>query len=543
MALIAVLALRRWPFVLVGFNAAALTFSGNHNRPPPTVPADGVKVLQSVLDAKQHCNVPDDHKANHLSLAHDINVDNAEQMHRAWRQRFVCMAGCSEHEPELERSLSPFADWNANTSGLDMLDLLEGFCQSSRSCKDPFVMVVLWRGDVHLKACGANSLKEVSLYLIGPEDLSLVITQLLAVQRVAALPSEPVVFGLYLSDYTCLADRHLVGPGVPIFAYLGRDTSWVIPWPSSFMLHTTYQIENWHRSRRMKRLGEKKKRDLAVPWSDRVAKAYWIGTVTGPWEFAADASLMAVPRMKLLRLTSEHPDKLQAEWSGVASYGITWVKSADSVAGFLANQTHGIKELTGRGPVSPKPLQQWADFKYYLNVDGVVMGGRLNKLLALGGVVLQHNSGYREHVNMLMKPYEHYVPIEYDLSDLAAKVEWLQQNDAEAQRIATQGRLLAESRMRLEDHMCYIWRALEAIGTTTARKKTDVSAMEKRVQRLGFQKVTVVEENMRKTLEGFWGAQLEKVQVGDRKMSASGIQLLSWAWDRYAGMWKQAHGR
>lgn len=403
-------------------------------------------------------------------------------------------------------------------------------------------MVVLWRGDVHLKACGADGLKEVSLYLIGPEDLSLVITQLLAVQRVAALPPGPVVFGLYLSDYTCLADRHLVGPGVPIFAYLGRDTSWVIPWPSSFMLHTTYQIENWHRSRRMKRLGEKKQHESAVPWSGRVAKAYWIGTVTGPWEFTADASLMAVPRMKLLRLASEHPDKLQAEWSGVASYGISWVKSMYSVGGFLANKSREIKDLTGVKAVSPKPLQQWANFKYYLNVDGVVMGGRLNKLLALGGVVLQHNAGYREHIDLLMKPYEHYVPIEYDLSDLAAKVKWLQQNDAEAQRIASQGQSLADRRMRLEDHLCYIWRALEGLGTATARKDTDASAMERRLQDLRFEKVTVVEEDMRKTLERFWGAPLEKVQTGDRVMTASGIQLIQWAWDRYSGMWKQAHG-
>mmetsp|Transcript_52995 Transcript_52995/g.102286 ORF Transcript_52995/g.102286 Transcript_52995/m.102286 type:complete len:543 (-) Transcript_52995:79-1707(-) len=541
MASFGLLALRCCPLSLVSFGAVALTFSGNHH-PPPTPPADGVKVLQSVSDAKQQCHAHSDRETNHLALAHDTNAENAEETRRAWRRNFVCMAGCSEREPELERSLSPFADWSGNTSGLEMLEILEGFCHSDRSCKDSFVMVVLWRGSVHLKACGASNLKEVSLYLIGPEDLSLVITQLLAVQRVAALPSAPVVFGLYLSDYTCLADRHLVGPGIPIFAYLGRDTSWVIPWPNSFMLHTTYQIENWHRSRRVKRLGEKKQHDVVVPWSDRVAKAYWIGTVTGPWEFAADASLMAVPRMKLLRLTSEHPDKLQAEWSGVASYGISWVKDSDSVAGFLANKTRSIKELTGVLPVSPKPLQQWANFKYYLNVDGVVMGGRLNKLLALGGVVLQHKAGYREHVDMLMKPYEHYVPIEYDLSDLAAKVEWLQQNDAEAQRIASQGRSLAESRMRLEDHLCYIWRALEALGTTAARREIDTSAMERRLQELRFHEVTVVEEDMRKTLERFWGSQLEKVQTGDRVMTASGIQLIQWAWDRYSGMWKQAHG-
>ena len=34
-----------------------------------------------------------------------------------------------------------------------------------------------------------------------------------------------------------------------------------------------------------------------------------------------------------------------------------------------------------------------------------------------------------------LKPWEHYVPIKKDFSDLKEKVEWLRQNDEEAKRI------------------------------------------------------------------------------------------------------------
>ncbi len=34
-----------------------------------------------------------------------------------------------------------------------------------------------------------------------------------------------------------------------------------------------------------------------------------------------------------------------------------------------------------------------------------------------------------------MKPWEHYVPIKDDLSDMLEKVQWLRDNDEEAQQI------------------------------------------------------------------------------------------------------------
>ncbi|CAK0864741.1 unnamed protein product [Prorocentrum cordatum] len=79
------------------------------------------------------------------------------------------------------------------------------------------------------------------------------------------------------------------------------------------------------------------------------------------------------------------------------------------------------------------------------------MGGRISKLLSLGGVLLQHEAGYYESVDALARPWEHYVPIAYDLSDLVAKVEWLQAHDDEARAIAARGQALALRRMRLED--------------------------------------------------------------------------------------------
>merc|ERR1712003_403669 len=139
------------------------------------------------------------------------------------------------------------------------------------------------------------------------------------------------------------------------------------------------------------------------------------------------------------------------------------------------------------------------------------MGGRLNKLLSLGGVVLRHKAGYYEHIDALAKPYSHYIPLEYDLSDLIPKVEWLKAHDAEAKAIADRARELALKRMRLEDHICYVWRALEALASKTISKRVDSSKFKARLQTLKFVGVPH-RKDARSTLEAFWGTKLDDVR-------------------------------
>jgi len=499
-----------------------------------TLPGAGSSVLRPLGDAIQ-CNPVGSHKKNNFLASGRNHHAHIQGNREALRGKFGCAAGCSRREPELERVLAPWAEWSKpNSTGLDMLDMMWDFCHAHRSCKDPFVMAVLWNGDVHLRACRANSLFEPALYLIGPEDLSLVIAMLLAVQRVAVLPPGPTVLALYLSDYSCLADRHLIGPGLPIFAYLRRETSWLIPWPSSFTLHSTMQVED-------SRTGLSGNISDQSAWSSRVGRAYWIGTVTGPWELVPDAVLTALPRLQLLKLASQHPKHLQVEWSGAATYGISWIADSSSVQGFYSNSSQKVRDLTGIKRSVYKRLNNFSKFKYYINVDGVVMGGRFNKLLAMGGVVLQQDAGYYEHLNALARPYEHYVPIRYDLSDLVAKIEWLQEHDDVAQRIAKQGQELALGRMRLEDDLCYVWRALEAITSRTApRSVTDPLAVDERLAALRFTKVSLQNASIRDTLQAFWGARLEDVKTGSRQMTSTGINLVQWAWDRFEAVGRKA---
>ncbi len=62
-------------------------------------------------------------------------------------------------------------------------------------------------------------------------------------------------------------------------------------------------------------------------------------------------------------------------------------------------------------------------------------------------VASQH--GYRQWYYDRIKPWEHFVPVQADMTDLAEKVDWVRSHDREAEEIARRGQSLARS-MTLE---------------------------------------------------------------------------------------------
>ena len=51
-------------------------------------------------------------------------------------------------------------------------------------------------------------------------------------------------------------------------------------------------------------------------------------------------------------------------------------------------------------------------------------------------MLLKAESKYYEHFYRDLKPFEHYVPVKEDLSDLEERIMWARENDAEAKKIA-----------------------------------------------------------------------------------------------------------
>jgi len=93
------------------------------------------------------------------------------------------------------------------------------------------------------------------------------------------------------------------------------------------------------------------------------------------------------------------------------------------------------------------PLHTFQDHKFLIDIDGFSNAwGLLNKLMT-GSTILKVASphGFRQWYYDQLKPFEHFVPVAADLSDLIEKAEWVFTNDEDARAIGERGRELALS--------------------------------------------------------------------------------------------------
>ena len=92
--------------------------------------------------------------------------------------------------------------------------------------------------------------------------------------------------------------------------------------------------------------------------------------------------------------------------------------------------------------------QSWIGRKYAIDIDGyAATWSNLFRRLIYGCCVLKVDSqiGFELWYHKLLKPFEHYVPIARDLSDLQEKLDWVRSHPKKARDIAAAGQAVARS--------------------------------------------------------------------------------------------------
>ena len=159
-----------------------------------------------------------------------------------------------------------------------------------------------------------------------------------------------------------------------------------------------------------------------VVWEDKEEKLFWRGRDSNR------------NRLKLVKLSQENPDLINA-----------------SITAYFFFRDEEAK--LGKSP--HVPFFDFFNYKYQLCIDGTVAAYRLPYLLAGGSLVFKQDSKYYEHYYKDLRPWQHYVPIKEDLSDLVEKIEWARNNDEKARKIAENARQFAITYL-LPDHvLCY----------------------------------------------------------------------------------------
>jgi len=90
-------------------------------------------------------------------------------------------------------------------------------------------------------------------------------------------------------------------------------------------------------------------------------------------------------------------------------------------------------------------LQQMSQYKYHIDIGGgggTSWKGTLTKL-SLPGLLFHQETPTMDWFYPQMIPWEHYVPIQWDLSDLASMYQWAEAHPEDAKRISRSGTELA----------------------------------------------------------------------------------------------------
>ena len=168
-----------------------------------------------------------------------------------------------------------------------------------------------------------------------------------------------------------------------------------------------------------------------TPWRDKKKTAVFRGASTG-----CGVKIETNARLKLAYIGATYEDDKEGE--PLLDVGITkWNLRPRKIKGDKYLQSIDVADLENKGikKVGFLSLQEQSKYRYIINLDGHVSAFRLSIELGMGSVILLAESPWKLWYSDLLVPYEHYVPIKRDLSNLIKQIKWCRDNDDKCQEI------------------------------------------------------------------------------------------------------------
>lgn len=174
-----------------------------------------------------------------------------------------------------------------------------------------------------------------------------------------------------------------------------------------------------------------------VPWDKRRPTAVFRGASTG-----AGVTIETNPRLAAAYLSQITP--LDASnMCPLLDAGITkWNLRPRKLQSSPYLQTIDVQNLSSQKAgitvplVAPLSPTEQAGYKYILHIDGHVSAYRLSLEMTSGCCLLLVDSPYFLWFRPLLKPFQHFVPVKADLSDLVERIRWCRKNDDACKQIA-----------------------------------------------------------------------------------------------------------
>lgn len=101
-------------------------------------------------------------------------------------------------------------------------------------------------------------------------------------------------------------------------------------------------------------------------------------------------------------------------------------------------------------------LQDHTNYKYLIDVQGRGYSGRTKTLMFSGRPLFIADRKWKEFWYQDLVPFEHYIPVKEDLSDLIERLDWAEANPEEVQKIAENAQSFAREKLTRKAALSYL---------------------------------------------------------------------------------------
>lgn len=160
------------------------------------------------------------------------------------------------------------------------------------------------------------------------------------------------------------------------------------------------------------------------------------------------------PRLMLAKIAAENPEYING---GVTSLNYKAKKYKGGSFRFIDRKSTPT--------VDKMDEFEKSTYKYIINIDGSVSAFRLSTELRLNSVLLLVKSDYKLWFSDWLVEYEHYVPVNADLSNIISQIEWCRANDEQCKQIAKNAVVFYEKYLSNEKIIEFIASQLNKISS------------------------------------------------------------------------------
>jgi hypothetical protein len=202
-----------------------------------------------------------------------------------------------------------------------------------------------------------------------------------------------------------------------------------------------------------------------MDWDEKKTKAYFLGDSSG-----CGVDIKDNIRLKLINIASKNRDLIHADLTRFSKRDkVVLDEMGKPMMGFHHPDDFKFSPI---GQVKGLHRQ----YKYLISAPSYGIDPEFPYYLSLGGLVLKVESEYNTWYDHLLKPFQHYLPIKNDLSNLLSTIRWANTHQDVCMKIAKNGNLAFKkffNHKTVTEYMNYLLNSIahHRLNTSSLMKK------------------------------------------------------------------------